>query len=98
MTWKVLTIDTRKVLYWSQIRLFSTQDINLRAGLIEGEDDPLLKTRFLILLNFDQISMGILFSSKPTRRFSAHTTSLDARSSNTPRPKARNTESKLSVS
>ena len=34
MTWKVLTIDTRKVLYRSQIRLFSAQDINLCAGLI----------------------------------------------------------------
>jgi hypothetical protein len=45
MTWKVLTIDTRKVLYRSQIRPFSTQDMNLRAGLIEGEDDPITKNK-----------------------------------------------------
>jgi hypothetical protein len=45
MTWKVLTIDTQKVLYRSQIRPFSTQDMNLRAGLIKGEDDPITKNK-----------------------------------------------------
>ena len=39
MTWKVFTPDTRKVLYRSQIRPYTKQDINLRAGLIEGEEE-----------------------------------------------------------
>ena len=45
MTWKILTNDTLKVLYRSQIRPFSTKDINLRASLIEGEDDPITKEK-----------------------------------------------------
>ena len=40
MTWKVFTPDTREVLYKSQIRPYSTENINLFAGLIDGERDP----------------------------------------------------------
>jgi hypothetical protein len=37
MTWKVLTTDTLRVLYRSQLRPFDSHDINLRAGSSEGE-------------------------------------------------------------
>jgi hypothetical protein len=42
-----------KVLYWSQIRLLGIQDINLRAGLIEGEEDPIIiKTKISKIMKF----------------------------------------------
>ena len=40
MTWKVLTSDTHKVLYRSQVRPYDSQDPNLRAELFGGEDCP----------------------------------------------------------
>jgi hypothetical protein len=40
MTWKVLTSDTNKVLYRSQIRPYDSKDLNLRAELFGGEDSP----------------------------------------------------------
>jgi hypothetical protein len=43
MTWKVFDPDTRKVLYRSQIRPYTTEDSNLRAGLIDGEEEDPLK-------------------------------------------------------
>ena len=50
MTWKVLNADTNKVLYRSQVRPFDSKDINLRAELFGGEDDPttkkFIKSRF----------------------------------------------------
>ena len=39
MTWKVLTVDTHKVLYRSQLRPYDPDDANLRADLFGGEDD-----------------------------------------------------------
>ena len=39
LTWKILTSDTKKVIYRSQVRPFTDQDPNLRAELFEGEDD-----------------------------------------------------------
>ena len=40
MTWKVLTTDTLRVLYRSQLRPFDSHDINLRAGSSDGEVAP----------------------------------------------------------
>ena len=43
MTWKVLNMETRKVLYRSQIRPYDPHAPNLRADLLEGENDPIPK-------------------------------------------------------
>ena len=40
LTWKILTQDTNKVIYRSQVRPFSMHDPNLCADLLCGEDDP----------------------------------------------------------
>jgi hypothetical protein len=51
MTWKILTVDTRKVLYRPQLRPYDTKDLNIRAELLGGEDDstseptPIIKSR-----------------------------------------------------
>ena len=50
MTYKILTIDTHKVLYRSQIRPHDPDNVNLRADFSEGEDDSttpkIIKSRF----------------------------------------------------
>ena len=90
MTWKVFTPDTRKILYRSQIRPYSTPDINLRAGLIEGRKKT--PQRFLKLSNLVTISMGSLkVPTKPTPQFLVHTTSSDGHSSKTKKRTVRNT-------
>ena len=43
MTWKVLSSDTKKILYRSQIRAHDSTDLNLRAELFGGEDTPTSK-------------------------------------------------------
>ena len=51
LTWKILTMDTQKVLFRSQVRPFSEDAANLRAELFGGEDDtplctdPIIKSR-----------------------------------------------------
>ena len=40
LTWKILTQDTNKVIYHSQVHPFSMHDPNLCADLLCGEDDP----------------------------------------------------------
>jgi hypothetical protein len=54
MTWKVLTIDTNKIIYRSLVRPFSDSDLNIRADLPGGEDDaplldPVIKSKLDIL-------------------------------------------------
>jgi hypothetical protein len=43
LTWKILTADTQKVIYRSQVRPFHAADRNLRAELPGGEEDPTTK-------------------------------------------------------
>ena len=51
LTWKVLTSDTKKVIYRSQIRPYTDSDPNIRAEMLDGEDDsteisdPVIKSR-----------------------------------------------------
>ena len=50
MTWKILTDDTHKILYWSGIRPVDPSDLNKRATLLSGEEnstisDPVIKSR-----------------------------------------------------
>ena len=40
LTWKILTADTQKVIFRSQVRPCSGEDPNVRADLLGGEDDP----------------------------------------------------------
>ena len=49
LTWKILTQDTNKVIYRSQVRPFSMHDPNLCADLLCGEDDP--PPLFVLLLS-----------------------------------------------
>jgi hypothetical protein len=43
LTWKILTEDTNKVIYRSQVRPFHSEDRNFRAELLGGEEDPTTK-------------------------------------------------------
>jgi len=50
MTWKILTEDTQKVIFRSQVRPYTTADPNLRADMFGGEEDtttsdPVIKSR-----------------------------------------------------
>jgi hypothetical protein len=51
LTWKILTDDTKKVIYRSQVRPYTESDCNLRAELLEGEEnttppsEPIIKSR-----------------------------------------------------
>ena len=38
LTWKILTLDTQKVLFRSQVRPFSEDDADICAELFGGED------------------------------------------------------------
>jgi hypothetical protein len=39
MTWKILTVDTKRIIYRSLVRAVSPSDANLRADMFDGEDD-----------------------------------------------------------
>ncbi len=39
LTWKILTEDTKKVIYRSQVRPFNENDTNLHADMLDGEGD-----------------------------------------------------------
>jgi hypothetical protein len=39
MTWKILTIDTKRIIYRSLVRAVSLSDASLRADMFDGEDD-----------------------------------------------------------
>ena len=50
LTWKILTANTNKVIYRSQVRSCSDDDPNIRADMFGGEDtdpihDPIIKSR-----------------------------------------------------
>ena len=51
LTWKILTADTKKVIFRSQVRFCSQDDLNLRCEMFGGEDDtplqhdPIIKSR-----------------------------------------------------
>jgi hypothetical protein len=53
LTWKVLTDDTQKILYRSQVRPFSQDDKNLRADPLAGEKDDILKSEPVIKSSHD---------------------------------------------
>jgi hypothetical protein len=57
LTWKILTEDTHKVLYRSQVRPYSPSDPNLRPSnfdSLRGEiDDPVIKSRHPNLSKYD---------------------------------------------
>ena len=51
LTWKILTDDTQRIIYRSQVRPHNEEDPNVRANLFGGEtdpttSDPIIKSRF----------------------------------------------------
>ena len=55
MTWKILTLPTRKIIYRSQVRPFDSHDRNIRADIDDGETPAHehVKTRKDIIINTD---------------------------------------------
>jgi hypothetical protein len=52
MTWKILTTDSKRIIYQSLVRPVSPSDVNLRADMFAGEEDspsnhsePIIKSR-----------------------------------------------------
>ena len=48
LTWKILTSDTKKVIYRSQVHPFTVDDSNIRAEALDGEDDHLSNSNPII--------------------------------------------------
>ena len=63
LTWKILTQDTNKVIYRSQVRPFSMHDPNLCADLLCGEDDP--PPLFVLLLSSHAMFQRMGRQNKP---------------------------------